>query len=364
MRQIQAPSKYMQGPNLLDDLAKHVKDLADNFLILSGNTAMETKKDVIEKSFSKEGIACKFEKFNGETSYKEIDRLADIIEKGKFTAMIGLGGGKVMDTAKAAANKVGIPVVMAPTVAASDAPCSSVSVVYNEDGTVNGVEYFKTNPELVLVDTDMVAKAPSRFLIAGIGDALSTYFEASICHNNNYKNVLGSEVSETALGLAKLSYELILKYAYQAKLAVDMNIVSNALENIVEANTYLSGVGFESGGISCSHSIQDALTEIPECSKFLHGERVAFGTLCLLILEDFPKEMVDEFLELCASIGLPITLSQLDLKENVEEKIKGVMDIAYQPEEDSVYNMPPKATKESMYAAILLADKIGSEFLE
>ncbi|MDO5718440.1 MAG: glycerol dehydrogenase [Tissierellia bacterium] len=363
MRQIQTTPKYLQGPGLLKRIGELVENYGKRVFILTGNTALRENGEDIKKSLKERGIGFHFEVFNGETTYKEVERLKGIIASEESEVVIGLGGGKVMDTAKTAGFKSNCNVIMAPTIACSDAPCSSVSVMYSEEGAVVGVEYFPRNPDIVIVDTEVIAKSPTKFLKAGIGDALSTYFDARISYRNAYPNVFGTEVSTTALGLAKLSYEIILRDGLKAVMSNDMKIVSPELESVVEACTYLSGVGFENCGISCSHSIQDALTEIPECHKFLHGEKVTFGTFCVLVMERVSDDELYEFMGLCASMDLPITLKQLGLVEDVKEKIEKVMDIAYQPGEESVYHMPPYATRDSVYAAILLADKLGTEFL-
>lgn len=365
MIRIQAPPRYIQGKNALDELGQLVKDFGDNFLILSGNTALKMKKDDIEKGFKEAGINCTFERFTGEITYAEIDRVADIIRKGNFNGIIGLGGGKVLDTAKTAAAKTNIPVIISPTIASSDAPCSAVAVIYDEKGNVCGFEFFKSNPDLVLVDSQMIANAPVHTLVAGIGDALATYFEARVGYEEHKKNVVGSYISQTGYGLAKLCYETLKRDALKAVQAVELNIVTQALENVIEANTYLSGIGFENGGVSCAHSIQDALTAIPECHEFLHGHRVAFGTVALLVLQDKSEEELEDVLKLCTDVGLPVTLKQLGLTEDVERKIKEVVNIAYVPEgESSVYNIPEGTTLDDIYAAILMADKIGQEYLD
>jgi glycerol dehydrogenase len=116
-------------------------------------------------------------KFNGECCASEIERLAEEGRRAGAKAIVGCGGGKVLDTAKASADLLQLPVACCPTVASSDAPCSALSVVYTPDGVVDHIRYYKRHPNLILVDTSVIAAAPKRLLVAGIGDALATYFE-------------------------------------------------------------------------------------------------------------------------------------------------------------------------------------------
>ncbi len=363
MKQIQTTAKYIQGKDIYINIGEIIKKYGDSVFVLAGNSAFNSTHEVLKKTFSENGLKYRFEKFNGETTYDEVKRIQDLIENDNFEIVIGLGGGKVLDTAKCVGFFEKKKVIMFPTIASSDAPCSSVAVMYSDAGAVVNIEYFERNPDLVAVDSQVIADSPSKFLKSGIGDALSTFFDARINFKNGNKNVFGTNIAATTYEMAKISYRLILENARKAIWSNDMNLVTDELEAAIEAATYLSGVGFENCGISCSHSIHDALTEIDECHKFLHGEKVAFGTFCELVMEKVSEDELNIFMNLLKDLDLPLTLKQLDLVENKKEKIWSVMDVAFQPQEDSVYHMPTYATKESVYATILLADRIGTEFL-
>ena len=116
--------------------------------------------------------------FNGEASDAEIDRVVALAEKDGADLVIGLGGGKTIDSAKAIADILGRPVVIAPTIASTDAPTSALSVIYTEDGAFEKYIFYSKNPELVLVDTKVIAGAPKRLLASGIADGLATWVEA------------------------------------------------------------------------------------------------------------------------------------------------------------------------------------------
>lgn len=359
---IQAPYKYLQGPGIMNDLAKHVKHLGNKFLILAGKTIMKKKQEPIENSFKDIGLECEFVRFNGEVTTSEYKRIADIATNGNFDVIIGLGGGKTIDTAKAAANLVNVPFVSAPSTASNDAPCSSLSVIYNDEGHVIDVELYKNNPALIVVDSEIIADAPISTLVAGMGDALATYYEARVCVKYGFKNAIGTSISNTAIALGELCYNILLDNGYLAKQSVEAGLVSQPLENIIEANTYLSGIGFESGGLSCAHSIQDALTTIKEChDNTMHGDRVAFGTICLLILDNCWEE-VFEVMDFCMEVGLPITFNDLYITENVEEKIRSIVPIAY-TEGENICKAPPGTNPEKVFAAMMLADKLGRQAL-
>src|SRR3970282_311278 len=131
----------------------------------------------------------------------------------------GAGGGKVLDTARAAADGLNLPVVNCPTVASSDAPCSALSVIYTDDGVFQEYRFYRKNPDLVLVDTQVVAQAPARLLVAGMGDALATMFEARTCVEGRVRNMRGGASTESAMALADLCSRTLLRDALGARLA-------------------------------------------------------------------------------------------------------------------------------------------------
>lgn len=360
----QAPLKYVQGPDVMKEFGTLVKSIGSHFIVLASKTPLSLLKDAVAKSFAEAGVTAEFVKFGGEITHAEYNRVAGIARDSevKVDAIIGMGGGKTLDCAKAVANVVGLPVITAPTIASNDAPCSSLSVIYSEEGHVVDVEFYANNPYLVVADSTVIANAPARMLRAGIGDALATYFEARVCYDNNFGNCLGSNISNAAFALAKICNDVLIQDGVAAMESVEANRVDKPLENIIESNSYLSSLGFESGGLSCAHSIQDALTTIPEChDNTMHGERVAYGTLCLLQQEG-DESVLRDVMGFCTAVGLPVTLEQLYITEDVESKVKGFMEVAYTTE-PSVYHMPPGTTSESLYNAIIETDRIGREFL-
>lgn len=144
-------------------------------------------------------------------------------------------------------------------------------------------------------------------------------------------------------------------------MACENHVVTDALEKIVETNILLSGLGFESGGLAAAHAIHDGLTILEGTHKYFHGEKVAFGTLAQLVLENAPMEEIEEVLEFCLSIGLPVCLEDIGVSHITEEELIQVAEKACIPEE-SIYAMPFPITVEQVVAAVKTADAIGSSY--
>lgn len=353
-----SPSKYIQGPNELSNLSSYVSSLGDKALCLITDSGIKRHKEIIDASFKDSDTSIIYESFNRECSMNEINRVIDVCKCNDINIIIGVGGGKVFDTAKSVAYYLNIPVVIVPTIASTDAPCSALSVIYSDDGVFEKYLFLKQNPNIVLVDTDIIAKSPTRLLVAGMGDALATYFEARACDTSNSNSCAGGTTSMAAQSLAKLCYETLLSDGYKAKLAADNNNTTKALEKIVEANTLLSGIGFESGGLAAAHAIHNGLTVLSDCHKMYHGEKVAFGTLVQLVLENAPEKELREVLSFCVKVGLPITLEDLGVIDITSEKIHAVA-TASVSEDDTIHNMPFKVTENDVYTAIMVANSLG-----
>lgn len=357
---IGSPTRYIQGRGELTNLAKHAGAIGDSMFILVDKFVKPLVMPSIEAGMGDR----KFEvvEFGGECSMTEINRVIEELKAKGGDVVVGIGGGKTHDTAKAVGYYTGHPVVIVPTIASTDAPCSALSVIYTDEGVFEKYLFLPSNPNIVLVDTDIVSKAPARLLAAGIGDALATYFEARACAQSQASNCVGGKPTKTALALAKLCYETRLEDGVAAYLAVQNKVCTKAVENIIEANTYLSGIGFESGGLAAAHAVHNGLTAIEATHKFYHGEKVAFGVLVQLVLENASKEEIEEVVTLCQEVGLPTTLADLDVTEIKPEEIMAVAETVCAPG-DTVGNMPFEVTPEDVYAAILAANEIG-EYLK
>ena len=356
-----SPNRYVQGRGELKNLPEHAKKLGKKLFVIISASGLKRVRDLLEKSFENTGMELVFEEFQGECCETEIKRLGSRFQENKCDLVVGVGGGKIHDSAKAAAYYQGAPVVIIPTIASTDAPCSALSVIYSETGVFERYLFLNSNPDLVLVDTDIIAAAPSRLLVSGMGDALATYFEARAVAASGALSCAGGKPTKGALALAKLCYETLLEDGVKAKLAVEAGACTQAVENIMEANTYLSGIGFESGGLAGAHAIHNGLTVIKDCHHLYHGEKVAFGTLTQLVLENAGQKLLEEVIGFCMDVGLPTTFAELGMARPDKDLLMEAAVRACSPD-DTLVNMPFEVTPEMVYAAMVGADALGRYF--
>ena len=355
-----SPSRYTQGKNATAMLGQEMDGLGlrGPALIVAGKSAVRLLAETWAKALGEAGIEHVVHPFGRECSLAEIERVKSAARQHQARVIIGAGGGKVLDTSRAVAAGLDLPAVNCPTVASSDAPCSALSVIYTEAGEFQEYRFYRKNPDLVLVDTQAIAQGPPRLLAAGMGDALATWFEAKTCADGRVRNMRGGASTRSALALARLCYETLLEDGAEALHAVQTRVVTPALERLVEANTLLSGLGFESSGLAAAHAVHNGLTAVPGTHPFFHGEKVAFGLLVQLVLEGQPRSVQQEVLGFSAEVGLPITLAEIGLTELPREQLQQIA-LRATAKGETIHNEPFVVTPDMVADALLAADALG-----
>lgn len=364
MKVVGAPGRYIQGPQIIKMTGYYINVLGfgDNiFFIVDERAFLIIQKDLLE-SIREHKFKYNLEFFHGECSQKEIERLSTILKDNNSNLVIGVGGGKALDTSKAVARMNGLPLILLPTIASTDAPCSALSVLYYDEGIFNKVIHHSKSPDLVLVDSQVISKAPVRYLVAGMADALSTGYEAEACYKGQSINSFKGKSLISIIHLAKFCSELILKYGVKAKRAVEKGLLTQDVERIIEANIYMSGIGFESGGVAAAHAIASGLTINKKTQKYYHGEKVAFGLLTQFILEEESTKLIRKILNFYNNVDLPMCLKQLGIQNYDKKDIFKIAEKACSPEEP-IYNMPFNIDVTKVCDAIIMADSIGFNYL-
>lgn len=355
MKSLSFVNNFKFGSNILESLADYTSCYGSSYVFIGGKRSTAAVKDKITKSLDAAGASYEFIECGRVASQEEIARVSALECIQKADIVSAIGGGSAMDVARTVGNRMGKALVMIPTTIASDAPCSAVSVFYSEDGTtVTGDQLFHKCPDLVIVDSTVIANAPARHIAAGMGDGLATYYEGM----TNYCNPKRNDITETGIMLGELARKLILTYGQDAYKSVEEHIVTPALEKIIEANCFLSGTGGANTGCAAAHGIGDFLTGVQDCHRFMHGERVYVGLMVQLILEDYPKEEILKFMRFGRSVGLPLCLTDLGVKD--EEKTAREMAKALQTDH-FIVNLNCDYSEDILAGAFLLARKYTEE---
>jgi len=304
-----APGRYVQGPGVLSQLGALIGARTRKPLIVADALVMQLLHDALLAGLGELATAAQCVSFNGECSSAEIARIAALAEG--TDVVIGVGGGKAIDTAKSVSILLGTGVVIVPTVASNDSPTSRLAVLYTAEHVLSEVRLMAANPDLVLVDTAIIARAPERFFVAGIGDALSKKFEAAQCFAATGNNFYQAAPPFLAQTLGDACYTSIRAWAEPALAALRAQAPDEAFERVVEATILMSGLAFESGGLSIAHAVLRGMSTVAELNAALHGEQVAFGLIVQLLLEGRPHDEIIELLDFYRRIGLPRSLRSL-----------------------------------------------------
>lgn len=311
LRAFGSPQRYLQGPGALRELGGIVASFgATRPFVVADAVVQALLRADLEAAL---GPAARFAVFGGECSASEIDRLAAQARAADADIILGVGGGKAIDAAKGVRIQQPMPLVVVPSIASNDSPTSRIVVVYTDDHRLLEVRRMPTNPDVVLVDTAIIAAAPPRFFVSGIGDALSKKFEAAQCAGSGGQNFYGGRPPALAQAIADACYDVIREHAEPALMAVRRQRPDAHVEETVEATILLSGLAFENGGLSIAHSLTRGLSIVPGVADALHGEQVAWALLVQWVLEGRSDAFMADQLAFYGRIGLPRTLQELGL---------------------------------------------------
>ena len=359
-----SPSTYVLGKDLLKTASKYIKPFGDHGILLTDDIVWGLVGKRFYTYLTDDGLKIEHVQFGGESSPEEIDRIKAIAAENDAQFIISLGGGKTNDTAKAVGEQLKIPIVITPTLASNDSPCTRLSVIYSENGSFLKYMFYDKNPDLVLVDTSVIAGAPVKFLVDGIADALSTNVEAQTVRRARQTTLLplNTQQTQAGLALAEKCESLLFRYAEQAVAAAGDHTVTPALDHIVEANILLSGVGAESSGLAAAHSFQNGLTALSgDVHKMSHGQKVAYGTLLNLVLEGASDERLIKFLTFEHHFGLPTTLKDLHLENATDDDLHKVAELTTQKGE-TIHNMGFNVTADDVFNGIKAVDTFSRNY--
>jgi glycerol dehydrogenase len=356
-----SPNRYMQEKNILLDAGRHISPLGNKALLVGDDTTLEVVREKLHKSLKESEIKFREEVFGGEVTKMEAQRIADLLKKENFDLIVGIGGGKAIDTAKAAAAYADRKLITIPTIASNCAAWTPLSVFYDENGTFDEYIIFQYSPTLVLVDTVIIAESPIDYFKAGIADTVVKFYEARASASNKEKN----SPTRTALKIAEECKDILFEFGVRAAEDLEARKATKAVEKTVDSIIALGGmvggIGSDNCRIAAAHAVHNGLTVLPGTHDFLHGEKVAFGNLVQLELENRSTEF-DELIFLLNKIDQPITLAQLGIDNVKESDLAKVAAKSCSPEE-SIHNLPFKVTEADVLKAIKNVDLKARKYL-
>ena len=314
IRVVPGPANYFSHPGSLAHLDDFfTPEQLSRAVWIYGERAIEGARPYLPESFNATGA--KHLLFKGHCSERDVTHLVNA-SGGEASVVIGVGGGAVMDTVKAVARRLGVPFVGIPTIAATCAAWTPLSVWYNDAGQALQFEIFDDANYLVLVEPQIILNAPAEYLLAGIGDTLAKWYEEALADQQR-----GDQTQ-----------------AFR-----------DVVDAVIAGGGMVGGLGERYTRVAAAHAVHNGLTVLPQTEKYLHGTKVAYGILvqsALLGQEDVLAQLVAAY----QRFNLPTTLRALEVDIHNRDELDKVIAHTLRPVE-SIHFLPITLSPDVLRAA-------------
>lgn len=348
-----APTQVLRGENSLQSAAEAIARLGKRPLVVGGNQTLGIVKPYLQPLFKQSKLNASQATYSPDCSETSLASLREAVKEHQADLIIGVGGGKALDTAKLLAHQCQLPVVTIPTSGATCAAWSALSNVYSNEGAFQYDVPLSRCPDLLILDYELIKTAPQRTLVAGIGDAIAKWYEASV----------SSGTSTATLTIAAVQQARVLRDILLQKSSAALESPGGEeWREVVDATVLLAGVIGGLGGANCrtvaAHAVHNGLTHIRAAHHALHGEKVAYGILVQLRLEEMIQgnqlavSARQQLLKFYNEIGLPKTLEDLGLKNITLAELRHGAEIACRPGSD-IHRLPFPVLPEQLMAAMV-----------
>lgn len=346
-----APAQIVRGSGILSECGSLIARLGQRPLLVGGDRTLQTAIPFLSDTLS--GLKVAQASYRNDCSETALTKLRQAAAEHTADMIIGVGGGKALDAAKLLGYQTQLPVVTIPTSAATCAAWTALSNVYSEQGAFRYDVGLSVCPNLLLLDYDLIATAPKRTLIAGIGDAIAKWYEASVSSGHSSQTLIIGAVQQ-----ARVLRDILFQKSAKAL----ENPGGEDWREVVDASVLMAGVIGGMGGAQCrtvaAHAVHNGLTQIPASHSMLHGEKVAYGILVQLRLEEMESGNAlavaarQQLLRFYAQIGLPMTLGDLGLGEMFLMELRQAAEFACQPKSD-IHHLPFEVSPQQVMAAMV-----------
>ena len=352
------PAQYVNRVGILDQAASCIAPWGDRALISGGKHALAAVEERLKLSLQKGGISWRKHLFTGECCSSNISKIKRKAKDLKANVVIGIGGGKSLDAAKAAAVELGIPVVCIPTIAATCAATTAQSVIYNGRGIFQEALILPRNPSLVLIDPGIIADAPEIYLKSGVLDSIAKWYEG----RSIWPGIRNPDVqTSAAIALAKVLYKGLRRYAMEAVRLTIQHKVEDSLIQTLDRILLLTGLiqSLAKGTLftAIAHPVHNGLTMLEGSRRILHGLKVGYGIIVQLCMEKCPDGEFEDVLSFFRGLGLEPSLKGLKLPSN-RDAVRRVAEKA--ASDPGIGPLPYPVNKEAIASAMeYLEKKLG-----
>ncbi|WP_036477573.1 iron-containing alcohol dehydrogenase family protein [Myxosarcina sp. GI1] len=348
-----APARVLRGETCLTNSGKEIARYGNRPLVISGDRTLEMVEKYLQPVCERVQLSWAAASYTPDCAETSLARLKATVAEHQADFIIGVGGGKALDTAKLLAHQCRLPIVTIPTSGATCAAWTALSNIYSPQGAFQYDVTLSCCPDLLILDYSLLRTAPKRTLVAGIGDAIAKWYEASVSSGSSSATLIISAVQQ-----ARILRDIL----WQKSQTALENPHSDEWREVVDATVLLAGVIGGIGGADCrtvaAHAVHNGLTHIPETHHALHGEKVAYGILVQLRLEEMVQgnqlatSSRQQLLQFYTQIGLPKTLEDLGLANISLSQLRHAAEIACNSSSD-IHRLPFTVSSELLAAAMV-----------
>ncbi len=318
---IKTPKIYISEADAIKFAGEYIKKFSKNPLIVGSKKALEVTLFDLKKTLAENDISSKnIDTFSGFPSENKFDYYVGLVKKFNADALIAIGGGRVLDTIKATGDLLDIPVITIPTIAATCAAWAGLTIQYDDEGSYVSPRLLKKAPVLVIADTKIILSAPKRYLFAGVVDTFAKFYEIrpSLVHEKNSINL------DIAFYSSKIAYKKLEENVFKAIYDSEKDIYGQAAKDVVDAIIYLAGFAgsfqTNTGYYSFAHPFYHISARFPSTRHKLHGEKVAYGILAQLFLEEKTRDEIEDVINIFEKYNNVFTLKDIGLdRENTKQ---------------------------------------------
>lgn len=357
-----APAQVVRGTGVLKQSGETIARLGQRPLVVGGDRTLARVNPLLQSALVQHSLQLAQASYAPDCSESSLAALHQALGQHEADMVIGIGGGKALDAAKLLANQAGLPIVTIPTSAATCAAWTALSNIYSDQGAFLYDVGLTKCPDLLILDYDLVQTAPQRMLVAGIGDALAKWYEASVSSGHSEQSLIIAAVQQ-----ARVLRDLLLQKSVAALQAPG----STVWREVVDATVLLAGVIGGLGGAQCrtvaAHAVHNGLTHLLQSHATLHGEKVSYGILVQLRLEEMIQGSMlaatsrQQLLSFYSEIGLPMSLADLGLTDVTLSDLQRSAELACRPNSD-IHHLPFAVTPTQLMAAMVSTTAPCAEF--
>lgn len=357
-----APSRVIRGEQAWQQGLPAIADLCQRPALLGRSTATQAIRARLKDDLIGCDLAVVESQLQFDCCEDDLTRLQAQLQETACDAVIAAGGGKVLDAGKLLAHRLKLPCITVPLSAATCAGWTALANIYSPDGAFIADATLAACPDLLIFDHGLVRQAPKQTLASGIADALAKWYEASVGSGSSTDGII-----QQAVQMARVLRDQLLIDAREAMAQPE----SEAWVRVAEACGLTAGVIGGLGGAQCrtvaAHAVHNGLTQLHACHSKLHGEKVGFGILVQLRLEErlggnqLAAQSRRQLLPLLQELGVPVTLQDLGLGEAGLHELRAICSFACRPGSD-LHHLPFDVTETDLLEALVSTDADSRSF--